>query len=44
MFILVMSLGLVAIVAFSGYTFSRKMDDLFSDRPAPAASTDTQFG
>ncbi|WP_257721702.1 hypothetical protein [Variovorax sp. PAMC 28711] len=43
MFTLVMSLGLVAVVAFSGYTFSRKMDELFADRPAPPAS-DTQFG
>ncbi len=42
MFTLLMSLGLVAIVGFGGYTFSRKMDDLFADHSTPGAS-DTQF-
>jgi hypothetical protein len=37
-----MSLGLVAIVGFSGYTFSRKMDDLFADHSA-SGPTETQF-
>lgn len=43
MFTLVMSLGLVAIVGFSGYAFSRKMDELFNDHPGQPAG-DTQLG
>ena len=43
MFTLLMSLGLVAIVGLSGYTFSRKMDELFND-PSGHAAGDTRFG
>ena len=43
MFTLLMSLGLVAIVGLSGYTFSRKMDELFNDKPGKPAG-ETQLG